>query len=167
MHLTQVGRCCPEPGRNHCREGAVGYCSPAQRGLSKGLVGPLFPCGLGSVPPASLQHSLLSLLCVSQDPGRACCREGENELLSLLKAWQVPAEEASLPLVQSTEDLKEILCTAAAFLQGLCGGGTHASTAFTAFLSQDPLSLPLSWFLLPSKPALGVFWAVPLEEGLG
>ncbi|NXC19323.1 FANCG protein, partial [Corythaeola cristata] len=55
----------------------------------------------------------------SQDPGRACCNDGENELLSLLKAWQVPAEDASLPLIQSAEDLKEILCTAAAFLQGL------------------------------------------------
>lgn len=65
----------------------------------------------------------------SQDSGRARCSEGENELLSLLKAWQVPAEEASLPLVQSAKDLKEILCTAAAFLQGLCGGGSHASTA--------------------------------------
>ncbi|XP_074877486.1 Fanconi anemia group G protein isoform X2 [Buteo buteo] len=62
---------------------------------------------------------LFRLLSHAEDPGRACCREGENELLSLLKAWQVPAEEASLPLVQSTEDLKEILCTAAAFLQGL------------------------------------------------
>ncbi|XP_029860100.1 Fanconi anemia group G protein isoform X3 [Aquila chrysaetos chrysaetos] len=62
---------------------------------------------------------LFRLLSNAEDPGRTCCREGENELLSLLKAWQVPAEEASLPLVQSTEDLKEILCTAAAFLQGL------------------------------------------------
>ncbi|NWZ54720.1 FANCG protein, partial [Haliaeetus albicilla] len=62
---------------------------------------------------------LFRLLSNAEDPGRACYREGENELLSMLKAWQVPAEEASLPLVQSTEDLKEILCTAAAFLQGL------------------------------------------------
>ncbi|KAM9588497.1 Fanconi anemia group G protein isoform 1-T1 [Morphnus guianensis] len=62
---------------------------------------------------------LFRLLSNAEDPGRACCREGENELLSLLKAWRVPAEEASLPLVQSTEHLKEILCTAAAFLQGL------------------------------------------------
>ncbi|KFQ54175.1 Fanconi anemia group G protein, partial [Pelecanus crispus] len=62
---------------------------------------------------------LLRLLSNAEDPGRALCSKGENELLSLLKAWRVPAEEASLPLVQSTEDLKEILCTAAAFLQGL------------------------------------------------
>ncbi|KFP84603.1 Fanconi anemia group G protein, partial [Acanthisitta chloris] len=55
----------------------------------------------------------------SQEPERARCSEGQNELLSLLKAWPVPAEKASLPLVQSAEDLKEILCTAAAFLQGL------------------------------------------------
>ncbi|XP_009465530.1 PREDICTED: LOW QUALITY PROTEIN: transitional endoplasmic reticulum ATPase {ECO:0000250/UniProtKB:P23787}-like, partial [Nipponia nippon] len=54
-----------------------------------------------------------------KDLGRARCSEGENELLSLLKAWRVPAERASPPLVQSAEDLKEILCTAAAFLQGL------------------------------------------------
>ncbi|NXF41656.1 FANCG protein, partial [Nyctibius bracteatus] len=62
---------------------------------------------------------LFRLLSNTGDLGRACCTEGENELLSLLKAWQVPAEEASLPLVQSAEDLKEILCTTAAFLQGL------------------------------------------------
>ncbi|NXS63674.1 FANCG protein, partial [Brachypteracias leptosomus] len=62
---------------------------------------------------------LLRLLTHPEDPGRARCSEGENELLSLLKAWQVPAEGASLPLLQSTQDLKEILCTAAAFLQGL------------------------------------------------
>ncbi|KAM6187208.1 Fanconi anemia group G protein isoform 1-T2 [Sarcoramphus papa] len=62
---------------------------------------------------------LFRLLSNAEDPGRACCSKEENELLSLLKAWRVPAEEASLPLVQSTKDLKEILCTAAAFLQGL------------------------------------------------
>ncbi|NXV38794.1 FANCG protein, partial [Rissa tridactyla] len=62
---------------------------------------------------------LFRLLSKAEDSGRARCSEGENELLSLLKAWQVPAEEASLPLVQSAKDLKEILCTAAAFLQGL------------------------------------------------
>ncbi|KFQ22619.1 Fanconi anemia group G protein, partial [Merops nubicus] len=55
----------------------------------------------------------------SQDMGSARCSEGENKLLSLLKAWQVPPEEASIPLAQSTKDLKEILCTTAAFLQGL------------------------------------------------
>ncbi|NXT77479.1 FANCG protein, partial [Zapornia atra] len=62
---------------------------------------------------------LLRLLSSPQDLGTAHCSEQENELLSLLKAWRVPAEEDSLPLVQSTKDLKEILCTAAAFLQGL------------------------------------------------
>ncbi|KAM6036629.1 Fanconi anemia group G protein isoform 2-T2 [Theristicus caerulescens] len=62
---------------------------------------------------------LFRLLSNAEDLGRACCSEGENELLSLLKAWQVPAERASPPLVQSAEDLKEILCTSAAFLQGL------------------------------------------------
>ncbi|KFO93460.1 Fanconi anemia group G protein, partial [Buceros rhinoceros silvestris] len=63
--------------------------------------------------------SLFRLLSKAEDPGRVHCSEGVNELLSLIKAWRVPAEEASLPLVQSTEDLKEILCTTAAFRQGL------------------------------------------------
>ncbi|NXU24386.1 FANCG protein, partial [Thalassarche chlororhynchos] len=62
---------------------------------------------------------LFRLLSNAEDQGRARCSEGENELLYLLKAWRVPAEGASLPLVQSAEDLKESLCTAAAFLQGL------------------------------------------------
>ncbi|NWW93028.1 FANCG protein, partial [Rhynochetos jubatus] len=62
---------------------------------------------------------LFWLLRRAEDLGRGCCNEGENELLSLLKAWRVPAERDSLPLVQSDEDLKEILCTTAAFLQGL------------------------------------------------
>ncbi|NXR82436.1 FANCG protein, partial [Pycnonotus jocosus] len=55
----------------------------------------------------------------AEDPRRAHCSEGQNKLLSMIKAWQVPPEGASLPLVQSAKDLKEILCTAAAFLQGL------------------------------------------------
>ncbi|NWI89818.1 FANCG protein, partial [Pitta sordida] len=62
---------------------------------------------------------LFQLLSTAEDTGRAPCSEGQNKLLSLLKAWRVPAEGPSLPLVQSAEDLKEILCTAAAFLQGL------------------------------------------------
>ncbi|NXG37919.1 FANCG protein, partial [Dromaius novaehollandiae] len=62
---------------------------------------------------------LFRLLSSAEDPGRAPCSGGKNELLSLLKAWKVPAEGASVSLVQSAEDLKEILCTAAAFLQGL------------------------------------------------
>ncbi|NXF96012.1 FANCG protein, partial [Eubucco bourcierii] len=62
---------------------------------------------------------LVRLLSHAKDLGRARSHEGENELLSLLKAWQLPAEETSLPLIQSTEDLKEMLCTTAAFLQGL------------------------------------------------
>ncbi|XP_021410370.2 Fanconi anemia group G protein [Lonchura striata] len=62
---------------------------------------------------------LFQLLSTAEDLGRAHCSEGQNKLLSIIKAWQVPPEEASLPLVQSAKDLKEILCTAAAFLQGL------------------------------------------------
>lgn len=108
------------------------------------------PCSLSSVP--------------SQEPGRSHCSERQNKLLSLIKVWRVPPEGASLPLVQSAKDLKEILCTTAAFLQGLWGAGTHASTVSCCSVP-EPLSLPLSWFLMPSK--LGVFWAVPLEEGLG
>ncbi|NWV71525.1 FANCG protein, partial [Malurus elegans] len=73
----------------------------------------LADCRLGSVT------GLFQLLSTAEDPERAFCSEGQNKLLSLIKAWQVPAEGASLPLVQSAKDLKEILYTAAAFLQGL------------------------------------------------
>ncbi|NWH87759.1 FANCG protein, partial [Aegithalos caudatus] len=62
---------------------------------------------------------LFQLLSTAEDPGGAHCSEGQNELLSMIKAWRAPPEGASLPLVQSAKDLKEILCTAAAFLQGL------------------------------------------------
>ncbi|NXA06588.1 FANCG protein, partial [Sapayoa aenigma] len=62
---------------------------------------------------------LFQLLSTAEDTGRAHCSKRQNKLLSLLKAWRVPAEGPSLPLVQSAEDLKERLCTAAAFLQGL------------------------------------------------
>ncbi|NXD03795.1 FANCG protein, partial [Certhia familiaris] len=62
---------------------------------------------------------LFQLLSTAEHPGRAHCSEGQSKLLSVIKAWQVPPEGASLPLVQSAKDLKEILCTAAAFLQGL------------------------------------------------
>ncbi|NXH45253.1 FANCG protein, partial [Dicaeum eximium] len=62
---------------------------------------------------------LFQLLSPAEDSGRAHCSEGWNKLLSVIKAWRVPPEGASLPLVQSAKDLKEILCTAAAFLQGL------------------------------------------------
>ncbi|NXP45810.1 FANCG protein, partial [Heliornis fulica] len=61
---------------------------------------------------------LFRLLSKPEDLGTARCSE-QNEFLSLLKAWQVPAEEASLPLVQSAQELKEVLFTAAAFLLGL------------------------------------------------
>ncbi|POI32661.1 hypothetical protein CIB84_003588, partial [Bambusicola thoracicus] len=62
---------------------------------------------------------LFRLLSSAEDCGRAPCSGEKNELLTLLKAWRTPAEEASVSPVQSTEDLKETLCTAAAFLQGL------------------------------------------------
>ncbi|NXY88127.1 FANCG protein, partial [Alcedo cyanopectus] len=63
--------------------------------------------------------SLFRLLGHTKDSGGGHCIKKENELLSLLKAWRAPAEDISLPLVQSAEDLKLILCTTAAFLQGL------------------------------------------------
>ncbi|XP_048147690.1 Fanconi anemia group G protein isoform X2 [Corvus hawaiiensis] len=62
---------------------------------------------------------LFQLLSTAEEPGRSHCSEEQNKLLSLIKAWRVPPEGASLPLVQSAKDLKEILCTTAAFLQGL------------------------------------------------
>ncbi|XP_074935204.1 Fanconi anemia group G protein isoform X4 [Phalacrocorax aristotelis] len=62
---------------------------------------------------------LFRLLTNTEDQGRGRSSDGENELLYLLKAWRVPAEGVSLPLVQSAEDLKQILCTATVFLQGL------------------------------------------------
>ncbi|NXT71705.1 FANCG protein, partial [Chaetops frenatus] len=62
---------------------------------------------------------LFQLLSTAEEPGRTHCSEGQNKLLSVIKAWQVPPEGPSLPLLQSAKDLKEILCTAAAFLQGL------------------------------------------------
>ncbi|NXB76586.1 FANCG protein, partial [Donacobius atricapilla] len=62
---------------------------------------------------------LFQLLSPAEDLGRAHSSEGQNKLLSVIKAWQVPPEGASLPLAQSAKDLKEILCTATAFLQGL------------------------------------------------
>ncbi|XP_048787369.1 Fanconi anemia group G protein isoform X5 [Lagopus muta] len=62
---------------------------------------------------------LFRLLSSAEDPGRAPCSGEKNELLTLLKAWRAPAEEVSVSLVQSAEDLKGTLCTAAAFLQGL------------------------------------------------
>ncbi|NXO01626.1 FANCG protein, partial [Rhinopomastus cyanomelas] len=62
---------------------------------------------------------LFRLLSNTKDSGRAHCTDTENELLFLIKAWHAPAEEASLPVVQSARELKEILWIAAAFLQGL------------------------------------------------
>ncbi|XP_075595291.1 Fanconi anemia group G protein-like [Balearica regulorum gibbericeps] len=67
---------------------------------------------------------LFRVLSNAEDLGRARCSSGENELLSLQVpgmncSLRVPAKGASVPLVQCIEDLKEILCIAAAFLQGL------------------------------------------------
>ncbi|XP_067399655.1 Fanconi anemia group G protein isoform X2 [Emydura macquarii macquarii] len=66
--------------------------------------------------------ALFRLLSDAKDPVPSPAAGSENELLALLKAWSVPAEgDASPIVVQSTRDLKEILWTSAAFLQGLQG----------------------------------------------
>ncbi|XP_059581328.1 Fanconi anemia group G protein isoform X2 [Alligator mississippiensis] len=63
---------------------------------------------------------LLRFLSGAKDPVLSPCPGGENELLALLRAWQVPADEDTSPLVvQSAWDVREVLWTAAAFLQGL------------------------------------------------
>ncbi|XP_053859605.1 Fanconi anemia group G protein isoform X2 [Vidua macroura] len=85
-------------------------------GIRQGLLRVLESCGACG---EDLGMEELWEKVLQEDPGRAHCSEGQNEILSMIKAWQVPPEEASLPLVQSAKDLKEILCTAAAFLQGL------------------------------------------------
>ncbi|XP_053788573.1 Fanconi anemia group G protein isoform X2 [Vidua chalybeata] len=85
-------------------------------GIRQGLLRVLEACGACG---EDLGMEELWEKVLQEDPGRAHCSEGQNEILSMIKAWQVPPEEASLPLVQSAKDLKEILCTAAAFLQGL------------------------------------------------
>ncbi|XP_019373585.1 PREDICTED: Fanconi anemia group G protein [Gavialis gangeticus] len=62
---------------------------------------------------------LLRLLSGAKEPVLSPCLGGENELLALLGAWQVPADGDTSPLVvQSARDVREILWTAAAFLQG-------------------------------------------------
>ncbi|XP_019465878.1 Fanconi anemia group G protein homolog [Meleagris gallopavo] len=103
---------------------------------------------------------LFRLLSSAEDPGRAPCSGEKNELLTLLKAWRAPAEEAPISLVQSTEDLKETLCTAAAFLQGLCEGGGHPCQSLTCSFvpAHPPLThLLLFWFLFLSMPLVGLF----------
>jgi len=118
---------------------------------------------------------LLSVSCLlssafSQDPERAPCRAEKNELLTLLKAWRTPAEEASVSLVQSTEDLKETLCTAAAFLQGLCEGSGHPCHSLPCSLvpAHPPPTHPLLlfWLLFLSMPVIGLFSSYGKEPGL-
>uniref|UniRef100_A0A452H950 FA complementation group G n=1 Tax=Gopherus agassizii TaxID=38772 RepID=A0A452H950_9SAUR len=90
-------------------------CAPLHRlGALQGAVWLAANC-LGSVT------GLFRLLSDTKDP-LPSAHGGENELLALLKAWSVPVEGDTSPLVvQSTKDLKEILWTSAAFLQGLQG----------------------------------------------
>ncbi|KAL9821768.1 Fanconi anemia group G protein isoform 3-T3 [Geothlypis trichas] len=85
-------------------------------GIRQGLLRVLEACGACG---QDLGTEELWEKVLQEDLGRAHCSEGQNKLLSLIEAWRVPPEGASLPLVQSAKDLKEILCTAAAFLQGL------------------------------------------------
>ncbi|CAM2113799.1 Fanconi anemia group G protein isoform X1 [Caretta caretta] len=90
-------------------------CAPLHRlGALQGAVWLAANC-LGSVT------GLFRLLSDTKGP-LPSAHGGENELLGLLKAWSVPVEGDTSPLVvQSTKDLKEILWTSAAFLQGLQG----------------------------------------------
>ncbi|XP_039423707.1 Fanconi anemia group G protein isoform X3 [Corvus cornix cornix] len=85
-------------------------------GIREGLLRVLEACGACG---QDLGTEELWQKVLQEEPGRSHCSEGQNKLLSLIKAWRVPPEGASLPLVQSAKDLKEILCTTAAFLQGL------------------------------------------------
>uniref|UniRef100_A0A8B9EPI6 FANCG protein n=1 Tax=Anser cygnoides TaxID=8845 RepID=A0A8B9EPI6_ANSCY len=91
-------------------------------GIRQGLLRVLEACGSSGQDLSTeelWQKVLQELLSSAEDSGRAPCSRGENKLLALLKAWRVPAKGASTSLVQSAENLKETLCTAAAFLQGL------------------------------------------------
>lgn len=144
----------------------VGHCSSVCREQSWVWWG-LFLCAFGPVFPASLSIPCSFSSVPSQDPGRAHCSEGQNKLLSMIKAWQVPPERASLPLVQSAKDLKEILCTAAAFLQGLWGQVLMPAQS-PAALSQDHFPCPYPGFSSQANWPLGFFVGiVPLELGLG
>lgn len=82
----------------------------------------LFLWSQGLVPPVLSNPLMISVPCLLQGP-LPSAHGGENELLALLKAWSVPVEGDTSPLVvQSTKDLKEILWTSAAFLQGMVRG---------------------------------------------
>ncbi|GAB0207851.1 Fanconi anemia group G protein [Grus japonensis] len=88
-------------------------------GICQGLLKVLEACGACG---QDLSTEELWQKVLQEDLGRARCSSGENELLSLQVpgmncSLRVPAKGASVPLVQSIEDLKEILCIAAAFLQ--------------------------------------------------
>lgn len=115
--------------------------------------------------PFSIPCSLSSVY--SQDLGRAHCSEGENELLSLLKAWEVPADASSLSLVQTAKELKEVLCTSAAFLQGLCGARAHASAASRCSpVPGHRLPAPILVFL-PKQTDFWGFLGCSFARGLG
>lgn len=177
--LLWGGEVLPQAGRDHCSEGVVAevkrwwdiapQSAPASGSSVERFGGTCF-----SVPLDQRFLLPFSVLCClssvpSQDPGRADCSEGQNKLLSAIKAWRVPPEGASLPLVQSAKDLKEILCTAAAFLQGLWGAGTYASAQSPAALSQDHFPCPYPGFSSQANWPVGFFglflwkrvWAEP------
>ncbi|XP_015262295.1 PREDICTED: Fanconi anemia group G protein [Gekko japonicus] len=80
-------------------------------------------------------EGLCRQLCGAKDPGQPLRSSCENELLSLLQGWRPADAGESDPLVvQSARDLRDVLWTSAAFLQGFqeLGAGHHA--AALAFL---------------------------------
>ncbi|KAL8204124.1 UNVERIFIED_CONTAM: hypothetical protein K2H54_068252 [Gekko kuhli] len=79
----------------------------------------------------SAVEGLCRQLCGAKDPGLPSSHSScENELLSLLQGWRPADVGESGPLVvQSARDLKDVLWTSAAFLQGFqeLGAGNHAA----------------------------------------
>ncbi|XP_042305850.1 Fanconi anemia group G protein isoform X2 [Sceloporus undulatus] len=79
-------------------------------------------------------EGLFRILSGAKDLG-ASCPGSQNELLSLLQTWNPCDMEGSDPLVaQSLQDLKEMLWTSAAFLQGIQKLEAGDSPAALAFL---------------------------------
>nr|XP_060617150.1 Fanconi anemia group G protein [Anolis sagrei ordinatus] len=79
-------------------------------------------------------EDLLRILTSSKDLRPSPCPGHQNELLSLLQTWCPYDTEENSPLVaQSVRDLKEILWTSAAFLQGIQQLEAGNSTAALAF----------------------------------
>ncbi|XP_008121248.2 Fanconi anemia group G protein [Anolis carolinensis] len=79
-------------------------------------------------------EDLFRILTGAKDLEPSPCSSHQNELLSLLQTWRPQDSEEYDPLVaQSVRDLKEILWTSAAFLQGIQQLEAGNSTAALAF----------------------------------